>query len=87
MQGFRPTDFRHNALPELDIDEIDTTATLLNRAFSIPLFISSMTGGYSGAARVNEIIARVCEQENIPFGVGGVSEPSWMIQALQLPLA
>jgi len=68
--GFSAYRFRHNALPELDIDEIDTTATLLNRAFSIPLFISSMTGGYSGAARVNEIIARVCEQENIPFGVG-----------------
>ncbi len=68
--GFEYYDFLHNALPEVSFDEIDTKASLLGRDFSFPLFISSMTGGYSGAVAVNEIIARFCEKENLPFGVG-----------------
>jgi isopentenyl-diphosphate Delta-isomerase len=68
--GFDRFRLRHNALPELNIDEISTSATLLGRTFSLPVFISSMTGGYSDAQQVNAVIARVCEQFDIPFGVG-----------------
>lgn len=78
--GFSAYYFKHNALPELDLIEIDPSASLLGRSFSIPVFISSMTGGYAGATRVNEIIATVCERENIPFGVGSqramIEDPS-----------
>lgn len=62
--------FRHEALPELNFSEISTHANLLGRTFTMPLFISSMTGGYSGATAVNTIIAETCERWNIPFGVG-----------------
>lgn len=68
--GFERYDFLHNALPELALDEIDTSAALLGRTFSMPLFISSMTGGYSGAVAVNEVIASFCEAHKLPFGVG-----------------
>jgi isopentenyl-diphosphate delta-isomerase len=68
--GFSKFRFVHNALPELNLYEISTEATLLGRTFSIPLFISSMTGGFAGATQVNEIIASVCEEFNIPFGIG-----------------
>lgn len=68
--GFDRFRLRHNALPELNIDEISTSASLLGRTFSLPIFISSMTGGYSDAQQVNAIIARVCEEYDIPFGVG-----------------
>lgn len=68
--GFEEYDFIHNALPEISLDEIDLSAELLGRKFSFPLFISSMTGGYSGAATVNEIIADFCQAHNLPFGVG-----------------
>lgn len=50
--------------------EVDLTAELFGRTFSFPLFISSMTGGYTEAGAVNAIIARVCEKMNMPFGVG-----------------
>ncbi|TVQ04128.1 MAG: type 2 isopentenyl-diphosphate Delta-isomerase [Balneolaceae bacterium] len=68
--GFERYDFVHNALPEINLDEIDLSAFLLGREFSFPLFISSMTGGYSEAGAVNEVIAAFCEEENLPFGVG-----------------
>ena len=68
--GFEKYYFRHNALPELDIADIDTSAELLGRRFDFPLFISSMTGGYSEGGSVNGIIATFCEQHNLPFGVG-----------------
>ncbi|MEX2639543.1 MAG: type 2 isopentenyl-diphosphate Delta-isomerase [Balneolales bacterium] len=68
--GFERYDFIHNALPEVDFDEISCEARLLNHRFSFPLFISSMTGGYSGGSNVNAIIAAFCERHNLPFGVG-----------------
>ena len=68
--GFDQYDFIHNALPEVNLSDVDLTASLLGRKFSFPLFISSMTGGYSDAGAVNTIIAKFCEDENLPFGVG-----------------
>ncbi|WP_069131701.1 type 2 isopentenyl-diphosphate Delta-isomerase [Rhodohalobacter halophilus] len=68
--GFEAYDFMHNALPEVNPAEVDVTASLLGRTFSLPLFISSMTGGYTEAGSVNSIIAKCCQENNLPFGVG-----------------
>lgn len=68
--GFDQYDFLHNALPEVNVNEVDLSVSFLRRKFSFPLFISSMTGGYSEAGAVNTIIAEFCENENLPFGVG-----------------
>ncbi|MDZ7660235.1 type 2 isopentenyl-diphosphate Delta-isomerase [Fodinibius sp.] len=68
--GFEQFYFVHNALPEINVDEVSTDVSLLGRTFSFPLFISSMTGGYTDAGAVNAIIAEFCEEHNIPFGVG-----------------
>lgn len=68
--GFERYDFVHNALPEVNYEDIDLSAALCGRVFSFPLFISSMTGGYTEAGSVNSIIAEFCEARNLPFGVG-----------------
>lgn len=68
--GFDRYDFVHNALPEVNPKEVDLSAQLQGRSFSFPLFISSMTGGYSEAGAVNTIIAKGCQKYNLPFGVG-----------------
>lgn len=68
--GFDRYQFVHNALPEVNVDDVSTEARLLGRTFSFPLFISSMTGGYTDAGAVNAIIAEFCEKYNLPFGVG-----------------
>ena len=68
--GFDRYYFNHNALPEVNLEDVSTEASFLGRSFSFPLFISSMTGGYADAGPVNAIIAEFCEANNLPFGVG-----------------
>jgi len=68
--GFERYDFMHNALPEVDLSEVSLNSRLLGRSFSFPLFVSSMTGGYSEAGPINAQIAAFCEKRNLPFGVG-----------------
>ena len=68
--GFERYRFVHNALPEVNVEDVSTEATLLGRSFAFPLFISSMTGGYTDAGAVNAIIAEFCEKYDLPFGVG-----------------
>ena len=43
--GFEHYRFMHQALPELDLAEIDTGVALLGKRLRLPLLISSMTGG------------------------------------------
>ncbi len=68
--GFERYDFVHDALPEVDFDQITCETRFLNRWFSFPLFISSMTGGHHETTPVNAVLAAFCEQYNLPFGVG-----------------
>ncbi|NTW50667.1 MAG: type 2 isopentenyl-diphosphate Delta-isomerase [Chlorobiales bacterium] len=72
--GFERYAFEHNAAPEVNFNEIDLSTTFLGRPVSYPLMISSMTGGYSGATFVNQVLARVCERLNIPLGVGSMRQ-------------
>ena len=52
--GFERYFFEHNALPELDLDEIDTSVTLFGKRLNAPLLISSMTGGAQAAQATSE---------------------------------
>lgn len=68
--GLERYDFVHNALPEIDLDEVDVSANFLGFRCSMPLLVSSMTGGYSEAERINRELAEVCEAFRLPMGVG-----------------
>lgn len=68
--GFERVEFMHNALPETDLAEISTGTTFLGKPAALPLMISSMTGGYSEAERINRELAEVCQELSIPMGVG-----------------
>lgn len=62
--------FVHNALPEVDLEEIDTSITFMGRRLAFPLIITAITGGYPKAKKINENIARACEGLQIGMGVG-----------------
>jgi len=62
--------FEHDALPELDYDEIETHADFLGRRLSAPLLISCMTGGTEEAMRINRNLAHAAEATGVAFGVG-----------------
>ena len=50
--------FVHQALPEVDLDEIDTSVTFLGRKLRYPIFISSLTGGHPDVTFINANLAR-----------------------------
>jgi isopentenyl-diphosphate delta-isomerase len=60
----------HNALPELDFDEIDTSISFLGHKFSAPILIDSMTGGTPAATKLNEILAKAAANYSLGMGVG-----------------
>lgn len=62
--------FMHEALPELNFADIDTSVTFLGQALSTPLFISSMTGGTRLAEQINFTLAEAAQSLNIAMGVG-----------------
>jgi isopentenyl-diphosphate delta-isomerase len=68
--GFERWEFEHNALPELNFSDVDTSTTFLGKPVSFPLIISSMTGGYGDARRINRGLAEVCAERGLAMGVG-----------------
>jgi len=62
--------FEHQALPELDLDEVDTTARFLGHTLRLPLLISSMTGGVPEGGRINRNLARAAQACGVAMGLG-----------------
>jgi isopentenyl-diphosphate delta-isomerase len=68
--GWARYHFRHCALPELDLKEIDTSVSFVGKRLSAPLLISSMTGGAAEAERINMLLAEAAESLQVAMGVG-----------------
>jgi len=63
-------EFVHNALPEIDMDEVDTTWNEFGKKMAAPIIIAGMTGGFEAAKEVNEELAKIAEKFQIGMGVG-----------------
>ena len=68
--GLQDVRLIHRALPEIDLDEVTTEATIFGRRLKAPLIISAITGGTEEAKKINEALARVAEEKGIGIGVG-----------------
>ncbi len=72
--------FVHNALPELDLDEIDLSVVFLGKRLKAPILISSMTGGFDLARKINRNLATAAQRLGLAMGVGSqrvaLEEPS-----------
>lgn len=62
--------FIHQALPNLNLAEIDLATTFFKKRLSAPLLISSMTGGADEAARINQTLAAAAQAAGIAMGLG-----------------
>lgn len=62
----------HRSLPELNESEIDTTVEFLGHRVSMPLFVSSMTGGSAEGYLANKQLAQCAEILGIPVGMGSI---------------
>jgi isopentenyl-diphosphate delta-isomerase len=62
--------FVHQALPEMDLDDVDTTTTFLGHRLAFPVMIGSMTGGTPRAGEINRILAESAATAGIGMGLG-----------------
>ena len=68
--GLEKYHFVHEALPELDLKEIDTILSLFGKQLSAPILISSRTGGTADAESINLRLAEAAQEMKIAMGVG-----------------
>lgn len=62
---------KHRALPECDLDEVDTSTSFLGRKLAMPLMISAMTGGgHRDLRTVNRNLAVAAEHAGVALAVG-----------------
>ncbi|MBC7386132.1 MAG: type 2 isopentenyl-diphosphate Delta-isomerase [Cryobacterium sp.] len=68
--GFDEILLEHDALPELDFDEVELTSSFVGRSLATPFFISGMTAGHAEAPAINLRLAKACAARGWIFGVG-----------------
>jgi isopentenyl-diphosphate delta-isomerase len=68
--GFERYRFVHQALPEINLSDVDTSLELWGRRLKVPLLISSMTGGAPRAQEINRNLALAAQELGIAMGVG-----------------
>ncbi|MDM8527028.1 type 2 isopentenyl-diphosphate Delta-isomerase [Anaerolineales bacterium HSG24] len=68
--GLETYRFLPQALPEIDLSQIDTSVDFLGKTLRLPLLISSMTGGTESAYQINRLLAEAAEHHQIAMGVG-----------------
>lgn len=60
----------HEALPGIDLAEVDLSTQLLGRHLALPLVIPGMTGGHADAVQINAALAGAAEAHGVAIGVG-----------------
>ncbi len=68
--GLENIQLTHEALPEINLSEVDTKLNLFGKVLNFPLLISSMTGGNAEADSINRRLAIVAQASGVALGVG-----------------
>lgn len=68
--GFDLYRFEHNALPEIDLEAVNTSSELFGRKLNAPILISSMTGGTPEAFEINSKLALTAQKYHLAMGLG-----------------
>lgn len=68
--GFERIELQHEALPDLNFDQVSLASTSLKTKVPTPFFISSMTAGHQDSSRLNLLLARAAEARGWSMGVG-----------------
>ena len=62
--------FIHEALPEINLCDVDLSSTIFGKRISAPILISSMTGGTDFSKIINKRLAEIANFFNLAMGVG-----------------
>jgi len=70
----------HEALPDFDFSEVNTSQIVFDYQVNVPIFISSMTAGHSEGIKINHVLAKAAAQRKWLMGVGSqrreINDPS-----------
>jgi isopentenyl-diphosphate Delta-isomerase len=64
--------FLHQAVPDLDLDQINTQTMFLGKVLAVPILISSMTGGTERGQSINRTLAEAAQESQIALGLGSM---------------
>jgi len=62
--------FIHQALPELDLSDIDCSLVFMGKELKLPLMISPLVGGIKQSREINRRLAKAAQSKGIAMGVG-----------------
>jgi isopentenyl-diphosphate delta-isomerase len=64
--------FPHQALPELNLADVDLRTMFFQHALQAPILISSMTGGTRQARSINRALAQAAQQTGVAMALGSL---------------
>lgn len=80
INHFKDIKLLHYPLPEIGFSEINLSTRFFNKMISAPICIAAITGGHALSGKINEILAKAAEAENIIMSVGsqrvGLMDPT-----------
>jgi len=68
--GFEDVHLVHRSLPEMNMDEVNTSCAFMGHQLLLPLIIEAMTGGAPPAERINQRLAAAAQHLQLAMGVG-----------------
>ena len=60
----------YDALPEVDLDSVDLSTTVLGRALRAPIIIGAMTGGTARTGEINRVLAMAAARVGVGMALG-----------------
>ena len=68
--GFSDILLVYDALPELNLDQVDTSLDFFDKKLNAPLLINAITGGHQEVKHINRSLARAAARAGIAMAVG-----------------
>jgi isopentenyl-diphosphate Delta-isomerase len=68
--GFSAYRLKTRSLPEISLDEVDTSMKFLGKHLDFPLIIEAMTGGTPEAGKINRVLAKLAQEYGLGLGIG-----------------
>ncbi len=70
--GLSKLHFIHNALPEVNLEDVQMQQNLFGKSVRVPILISSMTGGSEASFEINCRLAQAAQQTGAALGLGSI---------------
>jgi isopentenyl-diphosphate delta-isomerase len=70
LTGLDRVQLAHEALPDLDFQEVKIESRCLGRPSPTPFYIAGMTAGHAEAPKLNRVLAYACAERGWAMGVG-----------------